>query len=110
MAARFTIKKSGDQFVFSLSATNGQTILTSERYVKKASATSGVQSVKTNAPVDARYEKRASKSNQLYFVLKAANSEIIGTSEMYSSEAARDGGIASVKTNAPTAELVDQAT
>jgi uncharacterized protein YegP (UPF0339 family) len=110
MPGKFTIKKSGDQFQFSLTAANGEKLLASERYVKKASATAGIQSVKTNAPIDARYEKKASKANQPYFVLKAANNEIIGTSEMYSYEAARDGGIASVKANAPAAEIVDQAT
>lgn len=110
MAGKFTVKKSGDQFAFSLLASNGEKILGSERYVKKASALNGIKSVQTNATNDARYEKKASKTNQPYFVLKAANNEIIGTSEMYSSEAARDAGIASVKANAPTATIDDQAT
>jgi uncharacterized protein len=109
MAGRFLLRKSGDQFLFSLLAANGEKILTSERYVAKASASNGIQSVKTNAPVDARYERKSSKANQPYFVLKAGNGEIVGTSEMYTSEAARDNGIASVKANAPTAEVVDQA-
>ena len=109
MGARFLVRKSADQFVFTLFAANGEKILASERYVAKASALNGVNSVKTNAPTDSRYEKRVSKASQPYFVLKAANGEIVGTSEMYSSEAARDGGIASVKANAPTAEVVDQA-
>ena len=43
-----------------------------------------------------------------YFVLKAANGEVIGTSETYSSEAACKNGIESVKKNAPDAKLEDQ--
>jgi uncharacterized protein YegP (UPF0339 family) len=42
------------------------------------------------------------------FNLKATNGQVIGTSESYSSEAARDKGIASVKANAPGAATDDQ--
>jgi len=41
-------------------------------------------------------------------VLKAGNHEIIGSSEGYNSEAARDNGIASVKANAATAVVEDE--
>jgi uncharacterized protein YegP (UPF0339 family) len=41
-------------------------------------------------------------------VLKAGNGQVIGQSEMYSSEASRDNGIASVMKNAPEAEVVDE--
>jgi uncharacterized protein YegP (UPF0339 family) len=43
-----------------------------------------------------------------HFVLKAANDEIIGTSEVYTSEAACDNGIRSVVVNAPIAALEDK--
>lgn len=42
------------------------------------------------------------------FDLKASNGEIIATSEVYTSEAACNGGIASVKKNAPIAPIEDQ--
>jgi uncharacterized protein YegP (UPF0339 family) len=109
MSSSFKLKRSGEQFVFSLVAANGENVLASERYTAKSGALNGIQSVKTNAPVDARFERKTSKANQPYFVLKAANHEVIGTSEMYSSEAARDDGIASVKVNAASAQLVDEA-
>jgi len=38
---------------------------------------------------------------QFYFVLKAANSEPIRKSEMYTTEQAREDGVESVKENAP---------
>ncbi|GAB6010025.1 YegP family protein [Dysgonomonas reticulitermitis] len=47
------------------------------------------------------------KNGKPYFNLKASNGQVIGTSEMYESVAARDNGIASVKKNAPDAEVVD---
>ena len=44
----------------------------------------------------------------LMFNLKAGNGEVIGTSEVYNSRASLDGGIASVKKNAPAAPVEDQ--
>ena len=40
------------------------------------------------------------------FDLKAGNGEVIATSEVYTSEAACNNGIESVKKNAPDAEVV----
>ncbi|HBR90874.1 MAG TPA: hypothetical protein DEA77_03630, partial [Acinetobacter nosocomialis] len=42
-----------------------------------------------------------------YFNLKAANHQIIGTSQFYASEASRDKGIESVKTNGSSATIKD---
>lgn len=54
-----------------------------------------------------KFEINTAKNGELIFNLKASNGQIIFTSEMYNDESARDNGIASVKTNAPTAETVD---
>lgn len=108
MAGKFEIKKSADgQFYFNLKAGNGEVILTGETYTVKSAAQKGVESVKLNAPIDNRYERKASMAGQSYFILKAGNGEILGRSEMYSSSAQMENGIASVKANAPTASVVD---
>lgn len=102
----FTLKTgSNGQYYFSLHASNGEKILQSEGYTSKQSAENGIASVKTNASFDSRYDRRTASNGQFYFVLKAANGEIIGTSEMYTSQAGRDNGIQSVKTNAPDAPI-----
>ena len=50
MAAKFVLKKgSTGKFSFSLVATNGQVIATSEADESKASAVNGIESVKRNA-------------------------------------------------------------
>lgn len=103
MPAYFHLKTSGTQYMFNLKGGNGETVLTSERYTTKQGAQAGILSVKANAPADARYDKRVATNGLPYFVLKAANGEIIGTSETYSSTTARDNGIAWVKVNAPGA-------
>ena len=109
MAGKFDLKKSsnGQQYHFNLKAGNGEIILSSEMYEAKSGAENGIESVKKNAPLDERYERKTSKSGQPYFVLKAANGQIIGQSEMYSSTTAMDNGIESVKKNAPDAKVED---
>ena len=98
---RFRITKGkGDEYTFNLTAANAQVILASERYSSHSGAARGVASVKENAGIDARYEKREARDGTLYFVLKAANGEIVGTSQMYGSSAARDGGMEAVRVNA----------
>lgn len=110
MAGKFELKKSkNDKYFFSLLAGNGQKILASEMYETKASAVNGIESVKKNAPDDARYERLVGKDGSPYFTLKAGNGQVIGASEMYSSASARDGGIESCKTNAPGATTIDTA-
>jgi uncharacterized protein YegP (UPF0339 family) len=109
MAARFVIKNSSDgQFLFVLKAGNNEVIVTSELYRQKQSAENGIESVRKNAPDDARFEQRTSKAGEPYFVLKAVNGEIIGTSEMYSSTSSTKKGIASVKRNFQFAPIDDQ--
>jgi uncharacterized protein len=95
-------RKNGE-FQFNLKADNGQVILTSEGYSSRSGCDNGIESVKKNAPDDARYERKKSTSGKDYFNLKATNGQIIGTSEIYESSAAMENGIASVKKNAPNA-------
>ena len=108
MASKFDLLTSSDgQYYFNLKAANGKIVLTSERYTTKASALNGIDSVRTNAAVPARFDRRSSVAGEPYFVLKARNGEPIGRSEMYTSRSGRDNGIRSVETNAPTARVDD---
>ena len=99
-----SIRKNGE-YQFNLKAGNGQVILASEGYKTKAACENGIASVKTNAPDDQRYDRKTSTNGKAYLNLKAGNGQIIGSSEMYESEAARENGIASVKKNAPDATI-----
>lgn len=100
-------RKNGE-FQFNLKAGNGQAILASEGYTTKVACENGIASVKKNAPDDNRYDRKESSNGKHYFNLKASNGQIIGTSEMYESTAARENGIESVKKNAPDA-IVEEA-
>lgn len=107
MAAHYRIEKHAGQYHFVLKAGNNETILTSERYVSKQGANNGIQSCRTNSPIDGRYQRLQARDGSPYFVLRAANNEDIGSSETYSSAQARETGIASCKVNGPGAPVVD---
>lgn len=102
-------KTANGKFMFNLKAANHEVILTSEVYEQKASSLAGIESVRTNGTQDANYELKKSSANQPYFVLKAANQQVIGKSEMYSSEAAAKNGVESVKKNCGSTEIKDAA-
>lgn len=107
MSAFFDLKRSGSQYMFNLKGRNGEVVLTSERYISKQGALNGIASVKAHAPYDGQYRRLTATNGSPYFTLLAVNGETLGTSELYSSVAARDDGIAWVKVNAPTARIDD---
>ena len=95
------------QYSFVLKAGNNEVILRSEQYEAKASATNGIASVQTNSAMDERYDRKVAQDGRPYFNLKAGNHQIVGTSQMYASEATCANGIASVKTNGPSTTVKD---
>jgi len=108
MAGKFELKKvSGGKFKFNLKAGNGRIILSSQSYTDKDGAKDGIASVKKAARSDKNFERKTSKKGEAFFTLKAANGELIGSSEMYSTKSSMENGIASVKENAPAAKVMD---
>lgn len=93
--------------MFNLKAGNHKVVLTSEQYSTKAAALGGIESVRRNATVDSNFLRKVAKNAANYFVLIAAHHQTIAKSEVYSSSAAMDKGIASVKANAPGATVKD---
>ncbi len=94
------------KFMFNLKAENNQVILTSQVYEQKQSALAGIASVQANGGDAKNFEHLVSVAGEPYFVLKAQNGEIIGNSQMYSSRAAADVGVASVQANSGSTEIV----
>jgi uncharacterized protein YegP (UPF0339 family) len=105
---KFEIKtRKNGEFQFNLKATNGQVILTSEGYKTKASCLNGVESVKKNCLDEKRFAIKEASNGKPYFNLMASNGQVIGSSQMYASQATMKNGIASVRRNAPDAPIVD---
>lgn len=100
-------KDNAGQFRFNLKAENGEKVLHSEGYVSSTGCDTGIESVRKNSTIDSRYDRRNTTDGQYYFVLNAANGEIIGTSESYKSMSGMENGIEAVKRVGPTALVQD---
>ena len=108
MAGWYELSKSSDgQFRFVLKTGTGDTLLTSELYKAKSSAQGGIASVQANSLLDDRYERKTSSNGKAYFNLKAGNQQVIGTSQMYATEAAREADIARVRAEGPSTTVKD---
>ncbi|MHB1314217.1 MAG: YegP family protein [Christensenellales bacterium] len=117
---KFVVKKVSSGWNFSLKASNGETIATSEVYSTEAACMNGVESVKANAPVakfedltekapvavtNPKFELYEDKAGEFRFRLKARNGEIIAVSEGYKAKSSCLNGIESVRKNAGDAKI-----
>ena len=110
MAGKFEVYKGkGGEFRFRLKASNGQNILASEGYSKKASCMNGIESVKKNSQNADLFEKKKTASGKFTFRLCSTNGQCIGTSQTYKSESGCNNGMKSVAANAKGASIDDQA-
>lgn len=108
MAGTFEIYKDrASEFRFRLKASNGETVLASEGYKSKSSATKGARSVQNNCRDESCFEKKTTASGKFRFNLRARNHQVIGTSESYNTEAARNNGIKAIARAAVGAKFVD---
>ncbi len=107
--AKFEIEKSlNGTFYYHLRATNNyEIVLRGTQYKTKNACHADIDAAKTNASNSTRYEKKRAVDGQYYFNLKNAAGSVVGTSEMYTTEAKRDHGIEVVKEQAPTAPVYD---
>ena len=105
---KFVLEQKGTQWHFNLVAGNNEPILHSEMYESKSAAENGIESVIKNSAREGAFDKKESSNGQFYFVLKSTNGQVVGKSEMYTSESGRDNGIESVIKNAKDAETVEK--
>lgn len=109
MAGKFELyKDKGGQYRFRLKAGNGENIGSSEGYKAKSSANNGIASVKKNAADMNRYDVFEAKSKKWYFNLKAANHQVILSSQGYASKSGAEAGTKAIAKYAPAAAVDDQ--
>lgn len=109
MSLKFELTKNEKgEFFFKLANADGGTLVRSEAYNAKSSATNGVESVRKNAAEAGRYELKDASDGRPYFNLKASNGQVIGTSPMFKDGAAREAAIAAMETGAAGAALDDK--
>jgi uncharacterized protein YegP (UPF0339 family) len=97
----------GGKYRFRLVAANGEIILASQGYASKANCKKGIASVKKNARLNERYQKKDVAGGKCHFNLMAANGRVVGTSQTYASGQSCAGGIMAVKNAAPGAKVVE---
>jgi len=108
MPAKFQVKKARNgKFYFNYLAANGEIVLTSQMYASKVTAKKGIASVQNNAADIDQFESNTNKKGEHYFVLKAKNQQVIGTSEGYTGKTGMKNGMKSVSKNAPKAGIED---
>ena len=108
---------------FSLKASNGQVIASSQVYKSEASCRKGIASVVRNAAVAAvedqtveefevkknpKFEVYADKAGEFRFRLKATNGQIIATGEGYKKLNSCFNGIESIRKNSVDAPIVKE--
>ena len=96
---------SKNEYYFRLKSANGEIILVSESYKNRQGCDNGIESVRENSLLEENFDIRLSNDKKRYFVLKAKNGEIIGTSETYNSLANVLNGINSVKKHCQTQDV-----
>lgn len=116
----FLIRPVPTGYKFDLKAPNGQSIATSEVYETRAACRKGIESVRKSAakakledrtvegfPVvtNPKFELFQDRGGNFRFRLKSRNGQVVAVSEDYSTKAACENGIESVRKNAPEAEI-----
>ncbi len=86
-----------DEFRWNLLASNQEVVLSSEGYQTRVGALNGMLSVLANAEFKSAFQVKTADSGEFYFVLKAANGQVIGTSEMYSTKSNAKVGVQAVR-------------
>ncbi len=108
MAPRFEMQKSpSGHYTFMLKTGSGRILLTSEPYRRRTGALNGIHAVKANAGRPEWFERRFAAEHQSYFVLTAANGQVIGCGELCSSKRVMERHIQSVMVLGPVAKVVD---
>ena len=118
--AKFTIRAVPTGYKFDLRAANGQNIATSEVYETAAACRKGIESVRKSAakakledqteeaskPVtNPKFQLFQDKGGTFRFRLRSRNGQVVAVSEGYTTKAACENGIDSVRRNAPEAEI-----
>ena len=119
---KFVMKTNEKGSRFVLKAGNGEIIGVSETYASESACKNGIESVRKNAVAagledqtvedskckNPKFEVYKDKAGEFRFRLKAANGEIIATSEGYTKKDSCLNGIESVKKNSADSKVVDE--
>jgi uncharacterized protein YegP (UPF0339 family) len=103
----FEIFKGADgKYYFHVVSKNGKIVMRSQAYTTRASAVTGVESVRTNGVDPASYKLLQARNGEWYINLYARNHEIIATSETYASKFSAQRSLDSTRDLVATAQQI----
>lgn len=95
-----------NQFRFNIYSANGQVVLSSESYTTEAAAWNGAFAVQDAATTDANFTVKTATDGRFYFTLTADNGQVVGVSQMYTTKASAQSGVASVKSTLAKLDII----
>jgi uncharacterized protein YegP (UPF0339 family) len=95
-----------NKFRFNVFAQNGQIVLSSESYTTEAAAWNGAFAVQDAATVASNFAVKTATDGRFYFTLSALNGQVVGMSQMYTTKASAQAGIASVQSLLRSMDLI----
>jgi uncharacterized protein YegP (UPF0339 family) len=98
------------KFYFNVMAGNGENVLRSQGYTELRSAEAGIESVLAHGIDKRNFDVQLAQNGEWYFNLKAANGEVIGTSELYVSKWNAQRGAVTVRKLVRLARATSQTT
>ncbi len=98
-------KHDSNEYQFTLKAENGQIIFHSSLYPTKRDALDGISLAKDGSPDRCKYERKTATNGKFYFNLKSSTNQIIGASQLYTSESGMENGIKNVKEHIAIAQI-----
>ncbi len=108
MAGKFEMyRDEGGKFVFRLRAENGDIILHSQAYPSQIECSRAIRSAQSSSKNRLCYVEHSPQTNAYYFNLVTVSGEILGTSQIFSTESGRANGVKSVTRCASVADIVD---
>ena len=87
----------GNGYIFSLKAEDGGNLLRSVSFTNKDDIKKTVAELQTIKDAQNVFERKTNHEGKFLFSLKNSNGELIGRSELYSSEAGMENGIKNVR-------------
>ncbi len=90
------LEGSPNDYRFNLYADNGQIVLSSEHYTTPAAAWNGAYAVQDAAATPSGFVMLKSSDARFYFNVVASNGQVVGTSQMYTTQESANAGVAAV--------------
>ena len=104
----FIVKKETDgNYIVTLKVKGGRVILFGQKHRSKISCKSIIETIRTNATDNLKYEYKKTYDGKFYFRLKSISGEVLGNSKLYETAEHRNVGIETVRRIAPLAGIID---